>query len=227
MMTKNVLISGGSGDIGVALCRELANAGYRPLVGYSKNAAAGEKVASETGGLALHLDLSDEGSIDKAVAQILAEEFPLAGIVLAASPPPTILPLFKIPESDFADQWHINVDGPRKLLADIIRKSMRPNKQGWIVGILSQAMGSPDLAAKNMGSYIIAKYGLLGLLKTLETEYSWLNVISVKPGYTETKMLDVYDDRFLDQLREKEPIDRFSLPEEIAQEIIMRIPETK
>jgi 3-oxoacyl-[acyl-carrier protein] reductase len=226
-MTENVLVSGGSGGIGAALCQELANYGYRPLIGYSNNSNRSEEIAAKTGGVALHLDLLDEKSIDAVISHLLEDHLPLAGIVLAASPPPTILPLFKISDTDFQDQWAVNVDGPRKLLAGTVRQCMRPKKQGWIVGILSQAMGLPDQATKNMGSYIIAKYGLLGLMKTLEAEYSWLDVVTQKPGYTETKMLDVYDERFLSQLREKEPMDRFSLPEEIAQKIMAQILDLK
>ena len=43
---QSVLVSGGSGGIGAAACRRLRAAGYRPIVGYSRNMDAAETVAS-------------------------------------------------------------------------------------------------------------------------------------------------------------------------------------
>ena len=42
----------------------------------------------------------------------------------------------------------------------------------------------------------------------------------MKPGFTETEMLKVFDDRFLDQLRRQQ---EFSKPEDVAAEVIERL----
>jgi len=222
-MGERVLVSGGSGGIGSALVRRLAGSGYVPIIGFARGALAAEALATETKGVALPLDLAEPAAIDAAVNLLAENAAPLAGVVLAASPPPVIAPLFKIAEEEMARQWTVNVDGPRRLLGGIVRRCLRARKRGWVVGVLSHAMGVDEPAAKLMASYIIAKHGLQGLLKAVEVEYPWLRVLTVNPSYTETKMLKAFDERFLDQMRARAPSGRFSTPEEVAGDIMARI----
>jgi 3-oxoacyl-[acyl-carrier protein] reductase len=224
-MGERVLVSGGSGGIGSALVRRLAASGYVPVIGFARNSLAAGALAAETKGVALPLDLTEPATIDAAVHRLAEESEPLAGVVLAASPPPVIEPLFKIAEDEMARQWTVNVDGPRRLLGGIVRRCLRARKRGWVVGVLSRAMGIDEPAAKSMGSYVIAKHGLQGLLKAVEAEYPWLRVLTVSPDYTETEMLKAFDERFLDQMRERAPRGRFSTPEEVADDIMARIEE--
>lgn len=222
-MTESVLVSGGSGGIGTALCRRLADAGLRPVVGYASAADAAEATAAATGGIALPLDLTSATGIVSALDTLTAMQTELAGVVLAASPPPAIAPLFRLPDDEMAKQWSVNVAGALMLLDGAVKRFMRPRKKGWVVGVLSDAMGLEGTAAKSMGGYIVAKYGLMGLLKVLEAEYPWLNVRTVSPGYTETAMLDVFDGRFLDQMRAAAPGGRFATPGEVAEEIMVLV----
>src|SRR6185295_2713054 len=97
-MAKSVLVSGGSGGIGGALCGLLAKAGYRPIVGFSKSRVAADAVAAACGGAVLALDMSDTKSIDAAVAEIENSGADLAGVVLAGSPAPHIGPFARIAE---------------------------------------------------------------------------------------------------------------------------------
>jgi 3-oxoacyl-[acyl-carrier protein] reductase len=215
------LVSGGSGGIGAATCEALAAAGYRPVVGYHRAAAAAGEVAERTGGLALALDLASDASIDQAVAQLAGAEGRLAGAVLAGSPPLALAPFGKILPADLQAQLQVNVLGPQRLLAGLVRQCWRPHKDGVVIGVLSRAMGDASSgAASGLGAYIIAKYGMAGLLAVLAADYPWLRVGSVRPGYTETRMLTAFDDRFLAQQREKTP---FQTPQEVAALILMEV----
>src|SRR5437763_731459 len=93
-MKGDVLVVGGSGGIGSAICRLLAERGWRPVVGYAGHAEAAQTIARETGGEILRLDLGSEADIQAAVAA--AAKSPLAGVVLAASPPPVFGPFDQI-----------------------------------------------------------------------------------------------------------------------------------
>lgn len=224
-MTEYVLVSGGSGGIGGALCRRLAQQGYHPVIGYNSSATMAEDLARETGGTALALDLTSESSITQAIEFLRDFPHALAGVVLAASPPPAIVPLFRLPGGEMKRQWEVNVLGPHLLLGGVIRQLMRPRKKGWILGVLTEAMGENGAAAKGMGGYIIAKYGLKGLMKAIDAEYGWLQVRTISPGYTETPMLGVFDERFLDQLRAARPGGRFATAEEVADDILSIVRE--
>ena len=207
------LVSGGSGGIGSAVCDALVRRGYSVVVGYHRNQAAAEVVASRCGGRPLALDLSDPDSILAAAAGLEGEPR-LAGVVLAGSPPLSLVPFGKISTFEMDLQWRVNVLGPQKLLAEIVRRCFRKHKRGSVVGILTQAMGDErGPAASGMGAYVIAKHGMAGVLSLLAADYPWLRVGSVKPGYTETRMLSAFDDRFLATQRERAP---FQTPEQVA-----------
>lgn len=211
------LVSGGSGGIGAAVCERLAECGYVPVVAYHSNAAAAAAVAQRCGGSSLALDLNDEVSILAAVAEL--ESLPrLAGAVLAASPPLSLAPFGKITAAEMQRQWQVNVQGPQRLLAELVRRCFRRHKQGSVVGVLTQAMGDGiQGAASGMGAYVIAKHGLAGVLAVLAADYPWLRVRAVKPGYTETRMLAAFDERFLAMQREKAP---FQTPAQVASLIV-------
>lgn len=211
------LVSGGSGGIGAAVCEQLAARGFTPIVGYHHNADAAEAVAQRCGGRSLALDLSDEASIQAAVAQL--EALPLlAGVVLAGSPPLSLVPFGKITPEEMQLQWQVNVLGPQRLLAELVRRCFRKHKAGAVVGVLTRAMGDDTTgAASGMGAYVIAKHGMAGVLAMLAADYPWLRVRAVKPGYTETRMLDAFDERFLATQREKAP---FQTPEQVASLIV-------
>lgn len=212
-----LLVSGGSGGIGSAVCAGLAARGIRPVVGYHRNETAARVVAERCGGRALHLDLSDESCVADAT-QRLAQLPTLLGAVLAGSPPLQLGSFGKISPSELLAQWKVNVLGPQQLLAELVRQCFRRRKAGAVVGVLTTAMGSADSpAAAGMGAYVIGKHGMAGVLALLAADYPWLRVRSVSPSFTETKMLDAFDTRFLDLQRAKAP---FQTPGSVARQIL-------
>jgi NAD(P)-dependent dehydrogenase (short-subunit alcohol dehydrogenase family) len=211
------LVSGGSGGIGAAICELLARRGYVPVVGYHRNAAGAEAIAKRCGGRTLALDLTDPASIVAGASELEASQ-PLAGVVLAGSPPPALEPFGKITPEEMDLQWRVNVLGPQQLLAELVRRCFRKHKRGSVVGVLTRAMGDAQSpASSGMGAYVIAKHGMAGVLALLAADYPWLRVRSVKPGYTETRMLTAFDERFLAMQREKIS---FDTPEAVASLII-------
>lgn len=227
-----VLVSGGSGGIGNAVCLALADAGYRPMVGYSRNEAGAVDLARRCDGAAVPLDLSDERSIGTALDRVVGENarWPLAGVVLAASPPPEIAPFTRIDSASLARQWQVNVAGPQRLLAGLIKHCFAPRKSGVVIGVLSRAIGAEQAlvtdgavrpaAARSMSAYIIGKIGQAGLLSAVAAEYPWLRVRAVCPGYTRTAMLAAFDARFLEMQERTEP---FRTPEQVAVSILQEI----
>lgn len=171
--------------------------------------------------MALPLDLCDAQSINAAVSVLAARDEPLVGVVLAASPPPTIAAFSKITVEDLDLQLQVNVTGPQRLLSGLVQACFRPNKRGSVVAVLTKAMGEEGWGANpHMGAYVIAKHGLQGVLAALAADYPWLNTNFVKPGYTETPMLEAFGHRFLEIQREMAP---FQTAEQVALRIVDKI----
>jgi len=215
---EQILVSGGGGGIGAAVCELLTARGYTPLVGYHRNPDIAQALAQRLGGEAIALDLSSATDIAAGAREIADTSARLAGVVLAASPPPTLGPFGTITADDMARQWQINVAGPQQLLAALVRTSFRATRQGAVVGVLTTALGNGiGTAAPNMGAYVIAKYGLAGVLAAAAADYPWLRVRAVSPGFTETAMLAAFDPRYLEMQRSREP---FQTPAQVALEIV-------
>ena len=220
----HVVVTGGTGGIGSALCRLLPASGLAPIVCYRNNREQAEMLARECGGLAMELDLSSDESIAQALERLseqLWEEDKISGVVLAASPPPDLSPFGKLTSEMLLHQFRVNVAGPQLLLAGLIKAHFRKNKSGSVVGILSEAIGSEDRPpATGMGAYVIAKNALRGMLSVCAAEYPWLKVRTVSPGFTRTGMLDVFDERYLEQMQAKKP---FASAEDVARLILKEI----
>ncbi|MFM9975214.1 MAG: SDR family NAD(P)-dependent oxidoreductase [Beijerinckiaceae bacterium] len=223
-MSDLVVITGATGDIGHSVARQLAGQGFVPVIGHrAGKTEVAHEIARSCNGVAVVLDMADTASIDAGIARLLADGRKVAGVVMAASPPPVLAPFGKITPAQLELFWTANVVGPHHLLAGMVRHCFRPQKAGSVVAILTKAMdnaGPGELeprAMSGMGAYTISKYGLQGVLAQLRAEYPWLNVASIKPGFTETGMLKVFDERFLDQLRETSA---FSRPEDVAADAI-------
>jgi len=212
------LVAGGSGGIGGAVCELAAARGFLPVVGYCRGGGAAEAIAHRCGGRAIALDLTSESSIAGVVGDLAAQEAVLAAVVLAAAPPLTLHSFTEISGDDMAIQWRVGVLGPQRLLALLVRHCFRKVRRGAVVGVLTKAMGEDGRnAASGMGAYVIAKWGLAGVLAALAADYPWLRVRSVKPGFTETRMLEAFDDRFLTVQRRREA---FRTPQEVASQIL-------
>ena len=218
---KTFLITGGSGGIGAALAHKLVKTSYTPLIVYKSNREKAEDLARAVDGEAIELNLIDLDAVDRVVANLAASDVVLAGVVLGASAALRITSFGLISEQDMESQWRDNVLGHQRLLAGLVRNVFRKRKQGIVVGVLSDAMGTTEKAnLTSMGAYITAKYGLQGLLAVLKAEHRWLDVITVSPNFTETRMLEAFDERFLESLRSSGQI---SSPEVVGQEIVDRI----
>jgi 3-oxoacyl-[acyl-carrier protein] reductase len=175
-------------------------------------------VARTCGGLAIALDLTSPDAVAEAIEKIVGLDSPLAGVVLAGSPAPETVPFGKISASAMEQQWRVNVTGPQQLLAGLVKACFRPRKAGVVLCVLTTGMADGNKpAAGGMGAYVIAKYGLAGLLDVLAVEYPWLKVRAVRPSFTETPMLKAFDERYLEMMRASTP---FATPDEIAARIM-------
>ena len=219
-----VLVTGGAGGIGSAVCKLLPTIGMTPIIGFNTNGSQASDLAAQTAGFALRIDMGSEESVIQAIKTItdrLGDGDSLIGVILGASPPPDLLPFSSLRPTHLSHQLQVNVIGAQFLLSELIKQFFRKTKTGIIVGILSQAMGAENRApVTGMGAYIIAKTALKSMLLVCAAEYPWLKVRTVSPGFTETEMLAVFDSRYLEMMRCQES---FSTAESVAKIIIKEI----
>jgi NAD(P)-dependent dehydrogenase (short-subunit alcohol dehydrogenase family) len=224
---KSVLITGAASGIGRATALKAHVEGAKLLLA-DLNAENGEALAGEIaadGGTAAFVscDVTDEGSVEAAVAQTVAEygsidgAFNCAGILAAIGP---------VGENAL-DEWQqvLNVDLVGVFLCtkhEIL--AMAAQGSGSILNMASAAglIGWPGASA-----YVAAKHGVVGLSKSAALEYaeSGVRVNSICPSYVLTPMVekDLFEDalggdeELIAAARANHPIGRFAEPEEIAE----------
>ncbi|MGP3722276.1 SDR family NAD(P)-dependent oxidoreductase [Cereibacter sphaeroides] len=217
-MTGGLLVTGGSGAIGGALCRIAAR--RRPVwVGYGAGAARARALAAEiaeAGGRAepVALPLQDPAALEAALAALPE---PPASLALCAWPAPFVAPFGRQGE-DLALQAAA-LAGCHALIATAWRLWWRRAGGGHVLAVLSAASEPP--VARHMAAYVAQKAALRALLAAAAAELgpAGLRVSVVAPGFVETPMLGAFDPRLLERAR-ADAGGRFLSPERVAQALV-------
>lgn len=218
-----VLVTGGGGGIGSALCRRFAAEGARVAVlDRARDAAA--KVADEIGAAAgtataVACDITDRAAVDAAVAKVTEQLGPIDVLVNNAGWDLFVPFLDTVPD-DWARLIDINLVGALNMHHAIL-PSMVERGSGRVVNISSDAarVGSSGEAV-----YAACKAGLIAFSKTLAREHSrhgiTLNVVC--PGPTDTALLATVTDtaanpeKLREAFRRAIPLGRLGEPEDLA-----------
>ena len=206
---KKALVTGGSGGIGEAVCRTLAEDGYFVYIAYSSSEEKARKLAAEIGGEAVGFDVADSAAVKKAAVDIGALDLLVnnAGI--------SEIDLFtSISEEKSSRIMSVNLIGAmncaRCVLPDMIHR-----KSGCIINI-SSMWG--QCGASCEVDYSASKAGLIGFTKALakETAPSGIRVNCVAPGFIMTEMNSRFSQEDLELIREDIPLGIFGEPRHVA-----------
>jgi len=187
---KNVIVTGGGGAIGGAICKRFA--GYGCKVGvFDKNRDGANRIAgeiTETGGKAFvsSVDIADYDAVGKAIGQFESEMGPTDILVNNAGWDRFLNFVDTTPE--LWDQLiAINLRGPINM-SHVVLKGMVARGHGRIVNIASDAgrVGSSQEAV-----YSACKGGIIAFTKTVAREVArrGITLNAVCPGPTDTPLL--------------------------------------
>jgi 2-hydroxycyclohexanecarboxyl-CoA dehydrogenase len=182
---RNVIVTGGGGAIGAAICRRFA--GYGATVGvFDKNLDAAKKVAAEIKGFASGVDITDYAAVGTAIAQFEKDAGPTDVLVNNAGWDKFVNFVDTTPE--LWDQIiAINLRGPVNM-SHVVLKGMVTRGHGRVVNIASDAgrVGSSQEAV-----YSACKGGIIAFTKTVAREVArkGITLNAVCPGPTETPLL--------------------------------------
>ncbi len=214
---KVALVTGGTGALGTALCRQLADSGARVATCF-RNQSKADAWLQENGGkgydfAAIPADVSDFDScrrLAEAVRQRLGPAQLLvnnAGIAMDAS-------LRKMSEDQWRRVLSINLDSvfavSRQFLPDMLESGF-----GRIVNISSI---NGQRGQRGQCNYSAAKAGMHGFTMALAREVAGkgITVNTVSPGYLDSEMVMQVPEKFREQIRREIPVGRFGAVEEIA-----------
>ena len=182
---KSVIVTGGAGAIGAAICRRFAE--YGAIVGvFDKNLDGANKVAGEIKGFASGVDITDYKAVSAGIAQFEKMAGPTDILVNNAGWDQFVNFVDTTPEL-----WDkiiaINLHGPLNM-SHVVLKGMVSRGHGRVVNIASDAgrVGSSLEAV-----YSACKGGIIAFTKTVAREVArkGITLNAVCPGPTETPLL--------------------------------------
>lgn len=213
-----VLVTGGGGGLGSALCTAFARAGAVVAINYRSSLANAEAVQKEIetlGGRALSVqaDVSKSEEVAAMIAKVEAELGPIEILVNNAGGA-SRLDVDEVSETDFDEVYETNLKSAF-LCSQAVIPSMRERQWGRLINISSLAaqtggaLMSPAYCASKAGLHGLAHYYAARLAK------EGITANSVCPALVETPAF-----ARLDLSPKLIPIGRFGTPEEHANLVV-------
>lgn len=220
---KAILITGAASGIGRATAQEAHAEGARLLLA-DVNDEQGESVAAEIGDGAsyVHCDVTDEASVQAAVAGAVSELGRLDGAFNCAG---ILGSLGNVGDVEF-DDWKKILDVDLNGVFLCTKHELRVMAEQGSGSILNMASAAGLIGWPAAAGYVAAKHGVVGLTKSAALEYAeqGIRVNSICPSYVLTPMVekDLFEDalgndqELIAAARANHPIGRFAEVEEIA-----------
>jgi 3-oxoacyl-[acyl-carrier protein] reductase len=215
---RAVVVTGGSGGIGSAICMAMAEEGARVVVAYFRNSERASSVVDEiqvSGGsaVAAHVDVRDATSVGRFLARA-EEAFGGIDVLVNCAGIAAFDPLRDYPETVWDAVLETNLKG-----AFLCCKAAVPffEKRGGgdIVNVSSLAASTGSFEG---GAYAASKAGLNLLTRSLALELAAVNVRvnGVAPGRIATAFRRTRSGPYYEFMLEQTPQKRLGTPEEVA-----------
>jgi len=214
LKNKKILITGASGGIGKALCKNYCNQGCKIIFTSSSHEKL-EDLKKQFGKDHLYyiLDLSNLNDLESNINKISYENKDIDILINNAGITDDNLLLRMKP-----DQWNsvinINLNSNFYIIKSIISNMIR-NKSGKIIGITSVVASTGNPGQSN---YTASKSGMIAMYKSLALEVAKrnININLISPGFIESPMTNKLDEIQKNIIMDKIPMKKFGSGNDIA-----------
>ena len=219
---RNVIVTGGSRGLGLAMSTALASAGYRVIAvarGLSPELTAAIAQAAQDARGAMEFrgcDLSDLKLIAPLVRAVRADFGPVYGLVNNAGLGTSGI-LTNMRDQEIQRLVQLNTVSPI-VLSKYVLKSMMPQREGRIVNIASivAATGYSGLSV-----YSATKASLIGFTHSLAREVGQLGITvnALAPGFVDTEMTHELTDAQREKIARRSALHRMPEPVDVARSV--------
>ena len=222
-LQRVALVTGSSSGIGAAIARRLSAEGFSVVVHSRSSVDAGRALAAELGSaIYLQADLSQDASRSKLIAEAV-ERWGRLDVLINNAGLSRVIPhsdLDAATPAVWRELHEVNVVAPWQLITEVTPIMRQSNSSPCVVNIASHAGVRPKGASI---PYAVSKAALIHMTKLLAVALApAIRVNAIAPGLVDTPMTANWEDA--QRLwRERSPMRRAALPEDIADIAIMLI----
>ena len=226
MTSRVALVTGGTGGIGTAICRKLADQGHRVATNYrNEEKARAWEAQMKSEGYEFTLVKGDVTSPEEAAAMVREVEETLGPVeILVNNAGITRDGTFhKMTAQQWYDVINTNLNSVFNVTRPVI-EGMRERKWGRIVQISSI---NGQKGQYGQANYAAAKAGMHGFTISLARENAKLGITvnTVSPGYVATDMVMAVPEEVRAKIAADIPTGRLGKPEEIAYAVAFLVDE--
>ena len=217
MNNKVALVTGGARGIGRAICRSLANDGFKIAINYNNSEKDAQSLKDElsqiTDAEIFRCDVSDADAVRKMFSEVSRKLGNVDVLVNNAGVAEQVL-FTDITDEMWQRMINTNLSSAfycsREALENMINE-----KNGVIINIASMW---GEVGASMEVHYSTAKAGLIGMTKALAKEVglSGVRVNAISPGVVLTDMMNTFSEEDKEVLKEETPLNALGTPEDIA-----------
>lgn len=218
LQDKVALITGGSRGIGAAIVRRFAEQGASVAFTYNSSAEKANALAAELEELGVKAKAyqSDASSFQQAealITNVLADFGKIDTLINNAGITADTL-MLRMSE----EQWDKVINTNLKSVFNLTKQVLRPmlkNRSGSIIN-MSSVVGVFGNAGQ--ANYAASKAGIIGFTKSIAKEVGSRSIRcnAIAPGFIETDMTDVLDEKVRETMLANIPLSRLGRAEEVA-----------
>ena len=205
-MSAIALVTGGNRGIGSAIAKSLTAAGYTVIVTYRSGPAPTEYKS-------VQMDVTSTESVD-AGFDLIEQTWGAPEIVVCNAGVTKDTLSMRMSDEDFESVINTNLNGAFRV-ARACTRGMMKQKSGRMI-FIGSVVGM--LGSAGQVNYAATKSGLIGMARSFARELGSRGITAnvVAPGFVDTEMTAVLDEKRKSEISAAVPLGRFSSADEIA-----------
>ncbi|TWP24004.1 3-oxoacyl-[acyl-carrier-protein] reductase [Apibacter muscae] len=214
---KTAIITGATRGIGKGIAKVFAEHGANIAFTYASSESKAKELENELSSIVkikgYKSDASDFNATQKLIDDVLAEFGNIDTVVNNAGITKDNL-ILRMSKEEWDEVLRVNLDSVFNL-TKAVTKPMMKQKKGSIIN-MSSVVGIKGNAGQS--NYAASKAGIIGFSKSIALELGSRNIRCnvVAPGFIETEMTEVLDEKIIQEWRNNIPLKRGGTPEDIA-----------